>query len=98
MNSIMKVGGTSEPKPPCDEVQALLNTIRDKVEERVGRPFTKFELISYKTQIVAGMNYFAKIDIGDGIVHARVYRNLQQNVTLSDVQHPKAVEDAIDYF
>ncbi|XP_068244918.1 cystatin-B-like [Palaemon carinicauda] len=94
----MMCGGTSEPKPATEEVQAIMDNIKEAVEEKVGSSLSKFELISYKTQVVAGTNFFAKIDLGDSHVHARVYRNLSGEVSLHSVQHPKGLEDEIEYF
>ncbi|XP_064110825.1 cystatin-B-like [Macrobrachium nipponense] len=94
----MMCGGTTEAKPASEEVQAILDEVKAAVEEKVGFTLSKYELISYKTQVVAGTNFFAKIDLGDAHVHARVYRNLQGEISLHSVQHPKALEDDIEYF
>ncbi|XP_066957723.1 cystatin-B-like [Macrobrachium rosenbergii] len=94
----MMCGGASETKPASEEIQAVMNEVRAAVEEKVGFTLSKYELISYKTQVVAGTNFFAKIDLGDTHVHARVYRNLQGEISLHSVQHPKVLEDDIEYF
>ncbi|XP_045613450.1 cystatin-B isoform X1 [Procambarus clarkii] len=95
----MRAGGTSETKAPNDEVQQLLLTVKDQVEEKLGRTLAEFKLLSYKTQVVAGRNYFAKIDIGDGeVIHLRVYEDLQRRVTLHSVQVEKSLHDDISYF
>ncbi|XP_053645676.1 cystatin-B isoform X2 [Cherax quadricarinatus] len=92
-------GGTSEVKPPNEEVQQLLLSVKDQVEEKLGRSVSQFKLLSYKTQVVAGMNYFAKIDIGEeDVVHVRVYKDLKQKVSLHSLQHPKAHHDDLTYF
>ncbi|XP_037796272.1 cystatin-A-like [Penaeus monodon] len=95
----MLAGGTSELKPYCEEVQQLLRAVKSELEEKMERKLDKFLLVSYKTQVVAGMNYFAKIDIGgEELVHLRVYRNLQGEVSLHSHQHPKTREEDIQYF
>jgi len=51
------------------------------------------------TQVVAGVNYFVKIDVGGGqYIHARIYKDLQQNLTLNSVQTGKSLGDPIQYF
>ena len=34
------------------------------------------KLLSYKTQVVAGTNYFMKVSVKDKVFHARVFRPL----------------------
>ncbi|XP_047500415.1 cystatin-A-like [Penaeus chinensis] len=95
----MRAGGTSELKQPSEEVQQLLETVKTELEEKMERKLDKFLLVSYKTQVVAGTNYFAKIDIGgEELVHLRVYKNLQGEVSLHSHQHPKTREEDIQYF
>ena len=35
--------------------------VRQAAEEKAGQNFAKFQVISYKTQVVAGVNYFIKV-------------------------------------
>jgi cystatin-A/B len=68
-------------------------------EEKAGAKFGSYELHSYATQVVAGTNFFLKINVGDGaFVHARVYRDLAQALSVSAVQTGKAEDDALEYF
>ncbi|KAG7165819.1 Cystatin-B-like [Homarus americanus] len=77
----------------------LYSLLRSQVEDKLGREVSQFTLLSYKTQVVAGTNYFAKVDIGEEeVVHMRVYKDLKQNLSLHSIQHPKAKEDDIAYF
>jgi cystatin-A/B len=49
--------------------------------------------------VVAGINYFLKIDVGDGKqVHARVYKDLSQNLSVHSVQTGKTASDPLQYF
>lgn len=95
----MRPGGTSEEKAPTAEVQAIITSIKPQVEAELGRTVPQLKLLSYKTQVVAGINYFAKVDIGEeDVVHLRVYKDLGQNVSLHSVQHSKGRTDPIEYF
>ena len=50
-------------------------------------------------QVVAGMNYFVKVHIGDDKnVHLRIYRDFKGNVSLHSHQGEKSHEDLIEYF
>ncbi|XP_071541644.1 cystatin-A-like [Panulirus ornatus] len=95
----MMTGGLTAEKPPSDKVEQLLQTVKGQVEEKLGRAIGQFKLVSYKTQVVAGINYFAKMDIGEEeLLHVRVYQNLKQNLSLDGIQHPKGREEEIEYF
>jgi hypothetical protein len=49
--------------------------------------------------VVAGVNYFVKIAVADGeFIHARIYRDLQRNVSVHSVQSGKSETDEIEYF
>jgi len=59
----------------------------------------KLTAVKYKTQVVAGTNYFVKIKVGDNhVFFARIYRDLQGNVSLNKVVGPKGIDDSIEYF
>ncbi|XP_076054774.1 cystatin-B-like [Oratosquilla oratoria] len=95
----MMCGGTSSVKPASEEVQALLAPLQADAEDKVGKKFKEFTLVGYKTQVVAGTNYFAKVHIGDGEhIHMRVYRHFSGTTSLHSVQHPKTEEHEIEYF
>ncbi|KAJ8315165.1 hypothetical protein KUTeg_007315 [Tegillarca granosa] len=55
----MMCGGTGDVKPKDNETQAIIDQVKSSFEEKNGT-VTKFELVSYKSQVVAGTNYFAK--------------------------------------
>ena len=45
------------------------------------------------------MNYFVKVHIGDDKhVHLRIYKDLQQQVSLHNHQADKTLEDDLEYF
>ncbi|XP_069997750.1 cystatin-A isoform X1 [Penaeus vannamei] len=57
---MMMAGGISDAKPFSEEVQQLLEAVKSELEEKLGKKLDRFQLVSYKTQVVAGTNYFAK--------------------------------------
>ncbi|XP_072513713.1 cystatin-B-like [Salminus brasiliensis] len=95
-------GGTSEPKEADDEVHKICDEMKPHVEEKAGKTFEVFSAKSYKTQVVAGMNYFIKVHVGgEEYVHLRVYRMLPcngGNLKLTSMQASKAHQDPIEYF
>ena len=50
-------------------------------------------------QVVAGMNYFVKVHIGNDIhVHLRIYKHFSGTTELTSHQTDKKHEDPIEYF
>jgi len=92
--------GGLKPAQPCDaDCQSLVLRVKAQIEAKTGENYTTFNPVNYATQVVAGVNYFVKIDVGGGqYVHARIYKDLQQSITLNSVQTGKSRDDPIQYF
>ncbi|KAK7494496.1 hypothetical protein BaRGS_00014149 [Batillaria attramentaria] len=100
---MMKCGGTSDVKDATEEIQKICDQIRSALEEKAGRAFSSYKAKSYKSQVVAGTNYFVKLDIDDGkeYIHARIFVPLPHtggNPELHSHQAGKSAEDEIVYF
>ncbi|KAH0501783.1 Stefin-3, partial [Microtus ochrogaster] len=76
--------------------------IREKLEEKTNEKYEKFEATEYKSQVVAGINYFIKVDVGNGnYVHVKVFQGLagqDEDLVLSGYQTNKTKDDEITYF
>lgn len=77
------MGGASEPKEPTEAVKTMLGGLRDEAQQRAqsggwNGVFTKFEAVKMLTQVVAGTNYFIKVQTDDagGCAHLRVFQPL----------------------
>ena len=112
----MMCGGTTEMKSPDDESNQMLTTVKDQFHEKAGTSgeglnhgtlpdlikIILVELLGYKTQIVAGTNYFMKIAVGDKVIHARVFQPLPhtgesaQVHSIEDKNH--SPESELSYF
>ncbi|GAA6072745.1 cystatin-B-like [Tachysurus ichikawai] len=95
-------GGTSEAKEANEEVQKICDEMKSHAEEKAGRTFDVFTAKSYKTQVVAGTNFFIKVHVGgEDFAHVRVYKMLPHaggKLELHGIQTPKAHHDPIEYF
>ncbi|XP_051739029.1 cystatin-B-like [Ctenopharyngodon idella] len=97
-----RCGGTSEAKDADEEVQKICDEVKSHAEDKAGRKFDVFTAKSYKTQVVAGRNYFIKVHVGeDDYIHLRVFKPLPRagkKLELHGIQTSKAHHDAIEYF
>ncbi|CAF0906884.1 unnamed protein product [Brachionus calyciflorus] len=95
------LGGTSEVKSPDESVQAVVDKVSHHIKQHTGKDHPHFKVVSYKTQVVAGTNYFVKVDAGDEHLHLRIYEKLPcygGDIELHGVQASKSKEDPINYF
>ncbi|KAM9337061.1 cystatin-B-like [Symphorus nematophorus] len=98
----MMCGGLSPPADADEKIQKLCDAVKTHAEEKAGRKFDVFIAKCYLKQLVAGTNYFIKVHVGgDEHIHLRVYEKLPHcggELQLSDMQHPKTLQDPIEYF
>ncbi|CAH3044746.1 unnamed protein product [Porites lobata] len=95
-------GGLSPLKPADAEVQKICDQVKPQAEKMAGQEFPEFKAISYKTQVVAGINYFIKVHVGGpSYVHLRVFQSLPvagSTLTLSAIKTGMTKDDPINYF
>ncbi|XP_064412922.1 leukocyte cysteine proteinase inhibitor 1-like [Latimeria chalumnae] len=100
--SQMLCGGLLEKKPADPEVQALCDQVKATAEKMAGKTFKIFDAKYYKTQFVAGTNYFIKVYVGGTeYAHLRVFESLPhfpEPVSLITIQVPKSEQDELVYF
>ncbi|GAB1300244.1 Cystatin-A [Apodemus speciosus] len=107
----MMPGGLSEARPATEEVQKIADKVRRQLEEKTNEKYEKFEAVEYKTQVVAGANYFIKgagemtqllrINVGNGsFIHIKVFQGLggEDDLELTGYQTNKTEEDELNYF
>lgn len=58
---MIRTGGLGEINEKDDQIVAIVNEIKPILEEKTGEKYEKLDVLSYKTQLVAGTNYFVKV-------------------------------------
>jgi cystatin-A/B len=93
-------GGLSDTKNSDDTIQNIVNNLKNKIQEKTKKEFNKFEVHSYKTQIVAGTNYFVKLNTDGEFMHVRIFKSLppENNFKLIALEVNKNEKAEIEYF
>ncbi|XP_014812780.1 PREDICTED: cystatin-A-like [Calidris pugnax] len=98
----MMTGGLSDTKPATPEIQDIANKVKPQFESKENRTYGIFKAIKYRSQVVAGVNYFIKVQVSDtNYVHLRVFEALpveNQGLKLESFQTGKTRDDPIEYF
>ncbi|XP_025917269.1 cystatin-B-like [Apteryx rowi] len=98
----MLCGGTSAARSATGETQQIREQVKPQLEEKEGKTFNVFTAVEFKTQVVAGTNYFIKVHVGnDEFVHLRVFRSLPHEnkpLSLHSYQSSKTKHDELTYF
>ncbi|XP_036992231.2 cystatin-B-like [Artibeus jamaicensis] len=95
-------GGLSATKPSTDEIQTIADQVKSQLEEKENKKYTMFKAVEYQSQVVAGANYFIKVQVeDDDFVHIRVYESLPHEnkpLALHGYQTNKTRHDKLEYF
>ena len=83
----MLCGGKGNVQVPDQELTDLFVGLKAQVETHANATFTTFEPVAYRSQVVAGTNFFVKFKTdGDKYVHARIFRALPCNGGATEVR------------
>ena len=69
-------GGHSQLLEVDDEIMETLLGFKGTIEEKAGKTYETFKPCKYTKQVVAGMIYHVKINVGTEHIHARVFQPL----------------------
>ncbi|XP_008841157.1 cystatin-A [Nannospalax galili] len=97
----MVPGGLSKAKPATPEIQEMANKVKAQVEEQTNQTYEEYKAVEYKTQVVAGINYFIKMCVaGDQYIHLKIFIGLsgQNDLVFGGCQTNKTKDDELTYF
>jgi len=101
------VGGLGAANPATDDVNQLITRLKPQIikrlcdyrKENCPSSDANINVNSYKTQVVAGTNYFISATIGDDTYHIKIFTQSWTNTEeVHNVQGPKQHTDEISYF
>ena len=68
--------------------------VKAEVEAKVNQTFAVYEAVKYRSQVVAGVNYYIKVHVGDDkYIHITVWSKLDQTLELTSVEVNKTADD-----
>ena len=92
-------GGLSKIMLKNDDIQKIVNNLKKNIEKKLDQQINKLNVHSYKTQIVAGINYFVKVEIEDNtFIHLKIYKTLDNSSMLINYLYPLDINSPIKYF
>nr|XP_003934787.1 cystatin-B-like [Saimiri boliviensis boliviensis] len=98
----MMCGAPSATQLATAKTQNISQQVTSQLEGKENKKFPVFKAVSFRSQVVVGMNYFIKVHVGDEeFVHLRVFQSLphkNQPLTLPNYQTNKAKHNELSYF
>ncbi|XP_036610411.1 cystatin-B-like [Trichosurus vulpecula] len=98
----MMCGGVLATQPATAETQQMAEEVKAQLEKKENRKFPVFKTVEFKSQVVAGMNYFIKVHVGEEeFIHIQVFRSLPHEnkpLALHGYQTNKTKNDELVYF
>nr|XP_034307003.1 cystatin-A3 isoform X2 [Crassostrea gigas] len=98
------VGGLGRTKNATPEIQQLVDSVQDEIIGQLPLGYDREQplqltAVSYREQVVAGKNYFIKVETGfNRYIHVRIYKDLRGDASITSVQLEKTITDPIEYF
>ncbi|EGG22715.1 cystatin A3 [Cavenderia fasciculata] len=94
------LGGVGKVQPANKDIMTMVLKVKTHVETKLGQQYHCFRAISFRQQLVNGINYFVKVKVGEGeYVHLRIYQDFKKTITRLDaVQAHKSEDSTIEFF
>ncbi|WP_203541280.1 cystatin domain-containing protein [Pseudomonas arcuscaelestis] len=97
-------GALSESKKATSEIQDLVDRIKPEVEHKTNTTYSELRAVTYKMQIVAGVNYFVSVatnNESNEVIFLKIHKPLHgsnNDLALTAYQTGKSATDEITPF
>lgn len=95
----MLAGGWKESSGLTEEQYTMVTELRHAVQEKAGKEFAHFNPVAIRSQVVAGTNFFVKIQVSESeYVHVKIFRPLphtNQGPQVNEVHLEKSQHDEL---
>ena len=81
-------GGKAPVRNADQDSQEVADSVRGDVETKVGKKYDQFQVACYRTQVVAGINYYIKVRIvthSDPVRLALILRNQSARISYCQI-------------
>lgn len=97
------MGGLEEEKPADDEIREIVAKVTDEIQGKYPEKFESIEPLAYRSQLVAGRNYFVRslVREKDGdkrYAHLRIYKSFRGPVELVSMKTNVEKSHPLAYF
>jgi len=94
------VGGVGTEQDINGEVKQYALDVQDDAEKKLGKTFSEYDPVSYAQQLVNGINYFIKVEVGhEQYIVVKVYKPFEGPVSFSGAQDGyTSLGQQIEYF
>ncbi|KAF2071715.1 hypothetical protein CYY_006976 [Polysphondylium violaceum] len=91
-------GGYSDTQSATPDVKTIAFQAKAATQTKLGKNYEKFKPISYRSQIVNGINYLIKVKTNDGYIHIKVYKSFQGTIEFKGIQEGQTSTSEINPF
>ncbi|TNV85925.1 hypothetical protein FGO68_gene9261 [Halteria grandinella] len=92
-------GGWNDQSELSEEQFTLVVSLKEAVEAAAGQAFEHFAPVKIRQQVVAGMNYWVKVQVAEtSFIHVKIFRPLPhtgQPAEVKEVTAGKTLEDEL---
>lgn len=90
-------GGWNEQSELSEDQFATVLSVRDAIQQSAGQEYEHFVPVKIRQQVVAGMNYWVKIQVGpDAYIHVKIFKPLPHTGQPAEVKEVSAGKTLAD--
>ncbi|XP_078391942.1 cystatin-A3-like [Cetorhinus maximus] len=99
----VKMHGSISTSPVTDDVQEIVQSLKDRMEEELKRKVEFLHALLHRAQVANGISYFVKVVFVAGnaaeCIHIRVFKPVAgEKPSLVKIETNKKLSDEITYF